>query len=171
MIFSKKNSSEKSRKANERMVRKVLGKNPERKVFGFPCSPDIPGQLKMLADKLHVPLYGLAEHAFQLAAGQIARMADSADESELLRQHISDVHVGRRTIEKISRFDEEMADDLDRERQRRFQFEQAVRQIVLKYNARGVRPSLIDWAVDYGIRCRSALIKGQPPPTDLPPTE
>ena len=79
------------------------------------------------------------------------------------------VHVGARTIEKISRYDEEMADDLDRERQKLFQFERAVRQIVSKYYRRGVRPSEIDWATDYGLRCLAAVPSGRPVPTDLPP--
>ncbi|HEX7474977.1 MAG TPA: hypothetical protein VF318_03345, partial [Dehalococcoidales bacterium] len=159
----------KDNRSNERLVRKVLRKDTGRKVFGFPCSRDIPARLKAMADRLHVPLYALSEHCLQLGASQLAKTAENAEEAELLRQHISDIHVGRRTIEKISRYDEEMADALDRERSKRFQFEKAVNQIVMKYHRAGVRPSEIDWAIDYGLRCRASLLKGQPLPTDCPP--
>jgi hypothetical protein len=169
MIFGKKKASEKITKANERLVRKVLGKDSGRKVFGFLCSPDIPARMKILADKFHVPLFALSEHAFQLGAGQINKIAEEAEASELLRRHILEVHVGRRTIEKISRYDEETANVLDLERHQRFQFEKAVGQIVMKYYRAGIKTSEIDWAIDYGLRCRIAITTGQPLPKDFSP--
>jgi CMP-2-keto-3-deoxyoctulosonic acid synthetase len=169
MIFGKKKAKAKDNRSNERLVRKVLGKDTGRKAFGFPCSPDIPARLKAMADRLHVPLYALSEHCLQLGASQLAKTAENTEEAEFLRQHISDIHVGRRTIEKISRYDEEMADVLDRERSKRFQFEQEVRQITMKYYRPGTRPSELSWAIDYGLRCRIAVATGQPLPKDFPP--
>jgi hypothetical protein len=124
-----------------------------------------------MADRLNVPLYALMEHSLQLSAGQIAKMAEDAQEWELLRTHILEDHVEMRTIEKISRFDQDAADVLDEERHQRFQVEAAVRQIVLKFARAGVRPAEMAWAIDYGIRCRSAIIRGQPVPKDMPPDE
>jgi hypothetical protein len=171
MIFGRKKAPEKITKANERLVRKVLGKDFGRRVFGFLCAPDIPARMKILADKLHVPLFALSEHCVQLGAGQINKIAEEVEPSELLRRHILEVHVGKRTIEKISRYDEETANVLDLERLQRFEFEKAVSQIVMKYRRAGATPSEIDWAVDYGFRCRAALLSGQPLPTDMPPRE
>jgi len=143
----------------------------ERKVWGFPCSPDIPARMKMLADRLHVPLYALAEHAFQLSAGPIAKMVEDPEESEQLRKHIQEHHVGRRTIEKIDRLDQEMADVLDQERHRWSQTEAIVRHIIMKYIRQGLSPRVIDWLVGYGMRCRIAIARGQPMPKDLPPED
>jgi hypothetical protein len=169
MIFGKKKAKAKDNRSNERLVRKVLGKDTGRKVFGFPCSRDIPARLKAMADRLHVPLYALSEHCLQLGASQLAKTAENTEEAELLRQHISDIHVVKRTIEKISRYDEEMANVLDLEREQRFQFEKAVGQIVIKYYRAGIKTSEIGWAIDYGMRARVAAATGRPLPTDLPP--
>jgi hypothetical protein len=109
-MFGKKETKDKEKKANERLVRKVLGKDSGRKTWGFPCPPDISARMKMLADQLQVPVYALTEHALQLSVGIIARMSENPEENQLVRQHILEVHVGRRTIEKISKHDNDMAD-------------------------------------------------------------
>ena len=98
-------------------------------------------------------------------------MADNPDEREILWHHLLDSHVGMRTIEKISRLDEEMGDVLDREREEWLKIEQAVRHIVIKFVRSGLSPKEIAWAIDYGMRCRIAMASRQPVPTDLPPDE
>jgi len=144
-------------------------KGSERKIWGFPCSPDIPARMKMLAGRLQVPLYALAEHAFQLSAGLILKMAEETEEREQLTQHILEYHVGMRTIEKIGRLDEEMANILDKERHHRLQIEASVRQIIVTFIRSGLSPQEIAWLIDYGMRCRIAIARGQPVPKDLPP--
>ena len=143
----------------------------ERRIWGFPCSPDIPARMKILANRLGVPLYALSEHAFQLSAGQIAQMAENDQERELLKEHIADDHVGRRSIEKISRFDQDMGDILDKERRERLQFERAVRKIVQMYSRSGLTPGEMAWAISYGLRCNIAVRQGRKVPMDLPPAE
>jgi hypothetical protein len=138
----------------------LQAKGSDRKIWGFPCSPDIPSRMKMLADRLQVPLYALAEHAFQLSAGVIMKMAEETEEREQLRRHILEYHVGRRTIEKIGRLDEEMADILDKERHHWLEMEAAVRQVMVRYIRTGLRPREIAWAIDYGLRCRVAVARG-----------
>ena len=101
MFGFKKHKQEEPIKANARLVKKILGKGPERRVFGFICSPSLQAQLKMLAGQLQVPIFALAEHALQLSAGQIAVMAENPEECALLRKHIIEIHVEARTIEKI----------------------------------------------------------------------
>ncbi len=162
----------KKREINDRETNiRSRAKGFDRKVWGFPCSPDIPARMKMLVDRLHVPQYALAEHALQLSAGLIVKMAEEAEEKEQLRQHILEYHVGRRTIEKISRLDEEMADILDKERHHRLQIEASVRQIIVTFIRSGLKPREIAWLIDYGMRCRIAVARGQPVPKDLPPEE
>ena len=168
MFGNKKDKQEERNKANARLVKKIIGKDSGRRTFGFPCSPDIKARFKMLAGQLHVPIYALGEHALQLSAELIAKISEAPKECELLRQHIIDVHVGRRTIEKISRYDEETADLLDEERHRRFQIEKAVRQIVVGFVRSGLKPQEIRWLIDYGMRCRIAVARGRPVPRDLP---
>jgi hypothetical protein len=118
-----------------------------------------------------VPLYALCEHAFQLSAELIAKMAENAEERDQLRQHILENHVGRRTIEKITRLDEDMGDILDKEWRQRFRVEQAVREIVAKFIRSGINLRDILWLIDYGMRCRIAVARGQRVPTDLPPED
>lgn len=93
----------------------MLGKEARRRVFGFQCSPPIQATIKSLVDQIHVPLFALAEHGLQLGAIQIEAAMSNPEELELLHHHLTEVHVEMKTIEKISRFDEEAANTLDKE--------------------------------------------------------
>jgi hypothetical protein len=157
-----------SNAANARLVKKILGKDPGRRVFGFECSPDIQAQIRVLAGKLQVPIYALVEHALQLSAGLIAKMEENSEESALLRKHIIEIHVEARTIEKISAYDQDMAQRLNEERIRRLEMEKAARQIVMNFIRAGLKPKDISWCIDYGMRCRVAVTQGKPIPKDWP---
>lgn len=168
MFKKKKDKQKASNKANERMVKKILRKDSGRRVFGFPCSPDIPAQLRMLAGELQVPIYALAEHALQLSVGLIAKMKENPEENEQLKRHIIEIHVDARTVEKISAYDQDMADRLNEERLRRFSIDRTVRQIVVNFVRRGLKPEEIPELIDYGMRCRVAIGLGKPIPKDWP---
>jgi hypothetical protein len=154
--------------ANARLVKKVLRKDSGRRVFGFPCSPDIPARLKLLAGQLNIPNYALCEHALQLSTELIAKMAENSEESALLKKHITEIHVNARTLEKISAYDQDMAERLDEERLRRLEIDRAAHQIVINFIRRGLKPREIPWIIDYGMRCRIAVAQGKPIPTDWP---
>ena len=168
-MFRRKNKQQGNNQANEKLAKKVLGKDSGRRVFGFPCSPGIIAQLKMLAGQLQVPIFALAEHMLQLSAQLVANMTENPQECELLRQHFIDVHVGARTVEKISTFDQESGKVLEKERLRRLAIAKAAQQLVLKYLNKGYEPEIIDWLIDYGARCKSAVMRGMKIPTDDPP--
>jgi hypothetical protein len=168
MFRRSKDKRKDSKTANARLVKKILKKEPGRRVFGFGCSPDIQARLKMLAGQLHVPIYALGEHALQLSAGLIARMAENSEESALLRRHIIEIHVETRTVEKISVYDQDMAQRLDAERIRRLEIDRAAHQIVVKFLRAGLKPEEIPWCIDYGMRCRLAVAQGKPIPKDWP---
>jgi hypothetical protein len=161
MLGFNKNRGKKKNTANARLVKKVLGKDSGRRVFGFACSPDIAARLKMLAAKLNVPIFALVEHALQLSAEVIAKAVESPEESTLLRNHLTGVHVEARTIEKISVYDQNMAERLDEERLRRLDIDRTVRQIVVGYIRRGVDPKEISYLLDYGLRCKMAMSRGR----------
>jgi hypothetical protein len=167
-MFGRKNKLKERDAAKAKLAKKILGKDSGRRVFGFPCSPDIPAQLKLLADQLNVPLYALCEHALQLSANQVAKAVANPEEITLLRKHLTEIHIEARTIEKISSYDRDMGEQLERERLRRLGIEQAVRQIVVDFIRGGLRPQEISWCIDYGMRCRIAVAQGKPVPTDLP---
>ena len=118
-----------------------------RKVFGFPCSPDISARIKMLAGQLQVPVYARTEHALQLSAELIAGMAGNLEQYQLLRQHLLEHHVAQRTIEKSDRYDREMADILQKEWQQRSLIDSAVRRVIVKY-ARRIKPEDIEYFLD-----------------------
>jgi hypothetical protein len=151
-MFSKKKDLEKEKRANEKLVRKVLGKDTKRRIFGFQCSPDIQASLKSLSDQIYVPLFALAEHALQLGAMQLEEVNNNPEEREELRRHLTEVHVEMRTIEKIARYDAEAADDLKMERIRRFSIDNATRQLVVKYMRLGKQILIVR-----GLLCNNLL--------------
>jgi hypothetical protein len=168
-MFGKKKAQEKEKRANEKLVRKVLGKDSGRKVFGFPCSPDIKASLKSLSDQIHVPLFALAEHALQLGAMQLADANNNPEEREVLRRHLTEVHVEMRTIEKVARYDAEAADVLKLERIRRFDIDKATRQLVVKFARWGHKPEELEELILFGHRCRLAIALGWPCPPEISP--
>jgi hypothetical protein len=145
-----------------RLARKLMGKDSGRKVWGFPCSPDIPARMKVLAGRLNVPIYALTEHALQLTAPLMSKMADNAEECESLRTHILEDHVERRTIEKISQFDENVAHTLEVERAQRFETEKVIRHIVVHFLRKGMKPEDIVSCIDYGLRYMAEAIHSKP---------
>jgi hypothetical protein len=155
--------------ANLRLAKKIPGKDSGRRVFGFPCSPDVPANLKVLADQLNVPIFALAEHELELANELIAKIAERPEDREELRKHLVESHIDVRAIEKIGPYNREMADQMVQELRRRFEIDRAARQIVVRFIRVGVKPSEIVWAIDYGIRCRIAVAHGGPIPKDFPP--
>jgi hypothetical protein len=119
-----------------------------------------------LAGQLQVPNYALCEHALQLSAGLIAKMTENPEESTLLRKHIVESHVGARTLEKISVYDQDMAERLDEERRRRFEIDKAVHRVVIDFVRRGLKPKEIPSLINYGMKCRMAVTLGKPVPKD-----
>ncbi len=152
--------------ANARLVKKVMGKDCGRRVFGFACSPDIPAKLKLLASKLNVPLYALAEHMLQLAVGVTTEAVENPKEADLLRSHLTEVHVEARAIEKIDAYDQDMADTLNAERQRRLLVDKVAHQLVIHFIRSGRKPEEFYYLAEYGARCKLAIASGQPVPKD-----
>ncbi len=163
-MFGKKKAQEKKKRANEKLARKLLGKDTERKVFGFKCSPDIQASFKLLADKIHVQLFALAEHALQLGTMQIEASMDNPEELELLRRHLVETHVELRTIEKVVRYDKETAEDMKMARIRRFEEERVVRQLVADFIKKGMKPKWMAGYIYYGYLCFVAYTNGSPMP-------
>jgi hypothetical protein len=162
--FKNKRKQKETNAGKVRLGRKILGKDSGRRIFGFACSPKIQAQLKMLADKYQVPLFALVEHGLQISSELFSRVADEPEEYELLRRHIIDDHVGKRTIEKVSHYDEETGDLLYKEKSGAFQIEKVVHQIVRDFVKRGMPLSAIAWYLDYGYRCFIAVMSGLPVP-------
>jgi hypothetical protein len=163
-MFGKKKVQEKETRANEKLARKLLGRHTGRKVFGFPCSPDIPASLKLLADKINIQLFALAEHALELGTMQIKATMDDPEELELLRRHLAETHVELRTIEKVARYDEETAEDMKIARIRRFEEDRVVRQLVADFVRKGMKPKYMTGYLEYGYRCFVSYTNDQPMP-------
>ncbi len=123
---------------------------PPRKLFAFRCSPPIKATLVKIADALHVNMYALSEHCLQLGAIQLQEAWRDPHEREELRQHLIDDHIGRRTIEKISAYDEEAGEILARQRRRRFEIDRAARFLVAK-SARSFGSDRIEEIIDLGV--------------------
>jgi hypothetical protein len=167
-MFEKKKDQEKEKRANEKLVRRVLGKEQGRRVFGFECSPNIQATLKSLSDQIHVPLFALAEHALQLGSIQLEEANNNPDEREELRRHLTEVHVEMRTIEKVDRYDTEAAEVLKMERVRRFHIDKVTRQLVLKYMRLGLKPEELEEMILFGHQCVLAIAQGWPRPPKNP---
>lgn len=167
-MFKRSKDKQKDRDtANANLVKKILGKDSGRKVFGFRCSPGIKTSLKSLSDQIHVPLFALAEHALQLGAMQLADANNNPEEREILRRHLTEVHVEMRTIEKVARYDAEAADVLKLERIRRLDIDKATRQLVEKFARWGHKPEELEELILFGHRCRLAIALGWPCPPEI----
>jgi len=160
-----KKEETKAKKEKEQLLRKVMGKNSGRRVFGFKCNPSLPADLKLLSDKMNIPVFALAEHALELGLMDIKAATGDPEEYKELCQHIKEVHVAERTIEKIARYDEDVAADLRADMLYRFKIDKAVRQIVVGFVNRGMDPKYIPWYLDYGYRCSMAAMRNRPRPT------
>ncbi len=160
-MFGNKKRQAKRKKANERLVRKVLGKQDGRKVFGFRCVPWLKTRMKNLAAQLHVDEYALSEHAFELGLIQVDHAMADPENREELRSHLTGVHVENRVIENISRYDQEASDELADEHDRRLSIDRGVRRIVVKFSGR-VNPDDLDEVIDFGLRAMQDLAAGHP---------
>jgi hypothetical protein len=152
-------------RAREKIAKRILGKDSGRKVFGFACSPDIHAQIKMLAGELQVPMFALSEHLFQLSIGVISRAKENAEEREELRRHLVEIHVDQRTIEKFAWYDEELGKELNEKRFVQFEIDRAVRQIVVNFARKGMKPKYMAGYLDYGFACYAAAVNSRPFPT------
>lgn len=167
-FFNNNKTEAKQKQEKERLLRKVLGKESERRVFGFKCDPSLPADLKLKAGKLNVPEFALAEHALELGLRQIKEAASDPEESEELRLHLVEVHVAKRTGEKLARYDEEAADALRRDMMRRLNIDRTVRQVVEGFVKEGMAPRDIRGYILYGYMCLMAVTHHRPIPE---PTE
>ena len=168
MIFGgKKDRKNKDRRARPTVQR--VKRDSGRKVFGFRCSPNIKATLVKDADALHVDIYALSEHCLQLGALQLQQARRDPEEEEELRRHLIEDHIERRTIEKVSRYDEDAGETLARERRRRFEIDKAAHVLVVQF-ARRFDPDRIEEILDLGIRTKYAMINGAAPPPPLPGT-
>ena len=136
MFWKKRESEEYEDEEPER-------KKPDRKLFGFRCSPAIHMTAKALAQKLHVDLYVIAEHAFQLGLTDIAHAMKDPEETELLREHLNEEHVIKHLVESISKYDVEAAGYIRDGQARRYHKEQAVRDLVELWARYGLDPRLM----------------------------
>ena len=127
-------------------------KNDARKVFGFPCSPVIAGRIRMLADRFNVPIFAIAEHALEIACELLDLMLKDPQQSALLRRHVLEGHSAVRTIEKMDAYDQNMADIMQTEWQRRYRIETVAIRLVAKYLGRGVKPEDVEFYIEYGIK-------------------
>ena len=164
-MFGRK-KGEKERKARERLAKKLLGRESGRPTFAFNCSSWIHASVNKIAGDIHAPIFSVAEHALDLGMIQIGEAMKDPEEREALRDHLMDVHVTDRTIEKIARYDKEAAEDLTTERLRRHRIDSAMRLLVVKFS-RWFRPEQLEELIDLGYRTKLAMAAGWPAPPDL----
>lgn len=146
-------------------MKKLLGTETGRRVFGYQIQPIFHIKMKLLADKLHVPLFALVEHIFEISAIVIEDIFTDSEESNSLQEHIEDIHVKQRTIEKIHKFDEEMATSLAQEIQKQSIEDKVLRTIIKDYIRNGIRARQIPGFIRFGMMCRIAISRGWPDPT------
>jgi hypothetical protein len=162
----KEQEQEEERKQRERLARQLLKKNHGRMVFGFRCIPEIKANVKKVANELHVFGFALGEHCMELGLWDVNQACKDPDQREELRLHLMETHTQQRTIEILSRYDEEAAGYLTEERNRRFLIEQGTRRLVVKFS-RWFKPRELEELIDIGYRTKVAMANGWPPPPNL----
>jgi hypothetical protein len=161
-------------RAQEKIAKRLMGKSTGRHIFGFPCSPDIHAKVKMRAGELQVDMYALSEHCMQLGIDTVDDAIEDSEERDLLRRHLIEQHIDQRTIEKLSWYDEELAEQMQKERLAQFEVDRVVRRLVVDFARRGMNPKYMPYYLDYGYRCFFAVIRGSPipkPPERMPGRE
>ena len=151
-------------RAQERIAKKILGKDTGRRVFGFACSADIQVKIKMLSGELQIPIFALGEHCLQLGTSSITKAVQNAEERDSLRKHLIERHVDLRTIEKFNWYDEELAQEMREELLSRFEIDRVVHQLVVDFVRKGMNAKYMAYYLDYGYSCFVAYINGRPMP-------
>jgi len=64
-----------------------------RRVFGFPCTPEIKIVVLAMARRIGVPNYVLCEHLLQLAAAQISIDLEDPESERELKEHLISSHL------------------------------------------------------------------------------
>jgi len=118
-------------------------KEPDRRLFGFRCSPAIKMTAKVLAKKLHVDLCVIAEHALQLGLMDVAAAMQDPGETEMLREHLNEEHIIKHLVESVSKYDAEAAGYIRDGQVRRYHKELAVRDLVELWGRYGLDPRLM----------------------------
>lgn len=116
---------------------------PGRKLLAFRCSPAIQITAKVLAQKLHVDLYIVAEHALQLGLIDIASVMKDPEETELLREHLNEEHVITHLVESVSKYDAEAGGYIRDGQARKYHKEKAVRDLIELWARYGLDPRLM----------------------------
>jgi hypothetical protein len=136
MFWKKKQSEDYEDEEPER-------KKPIRRLFGFRCSPAIHMTAKVLAQKLHVDLYIIAEHALQFGLIDIASALKDPEETESLREHLNEEHVITHLVESVSKYNAEAAGYIRDGQVRRYHKEKALRDLVELWTKYGLDPRLM----------------------------
>jgi len=150
-------------RAQEKIAKRILGKDTGRHVFGFPCSKELHAEIKVKAGELQIPIFALAEHCLELGIDTISDI-DDPEERDLLHKHLIEHHVNQRTLEKINWFDEELVKDMNVERLRQFEIERIARKLVKDFIKKGMNPKHIPYYLNFGYNCFYAYVRGWPMP-------
>ncbi len=119
-------------------------KEPDRRLFGFRCSPALHMTAKVMAKELHVDLCIIAEHALQLGLMDVATAMKDPEELEMLREHLNKEHVINHLVESVSKYDAEAARYIRDGQARRYHKELAVRALVELWARYGLDPRLME---------------------------
>jgi len=147
----------KKRQSEEYEDEEPQRKKPDRRLFAFRCSPAIKMTAKVLAKKLHVDLYVMAEHAFQLGLMDIVAAMQDPGETEMLREHLNEEHAINHLVESVSKYDMEAAEYIRDGQARRYHKEQAVRDLVELWARYGLDPRLMKEIILHELERISAI--------------
>jgi hypothetical protein len=161
--------SSKRQDVNKKYVREVLGTERGATTFGFVCDLEIQAHLRQAANKMQVPLYGLSEEIFETSLEVINTLTNDPEQFQLLKDHIVEYHIAKRTIDKIGKFNAEMAEILKEEYQAKLTMEKTVKRIVERYIEYGqFKPSQVQRLLEFGFACMEAERRGRIKPNFYP---
>lgn len=159
----------KRKDVNKKYVRRVLGTDRGATTFGFVCDLEIQGHLRQAASKMQVPYYGLAEDLLETALEVVNDLIKDPERLQMFKDHIVDHHIAKRTIDKVGKFNAEMAEILKDEYQHKLFLEKAVKRIVERYiEYRQFKPSEVERLLHFGFACMEAERRGQAKPNFYP---
>ena len=120
-----------------------LKRVPERRVFGFKCSPRVAEVVRSLARRLRVPISTVGEHCLEVGAAHVeAALVDKAV-TEALETHLVERHFLSKTLEGVSEYDEKAISEAHRNEVSRLELEGVGRHLAGMMAREGLSPRLL----------------------------
>ena len=116
---------------------------PRRRIFGFPCSPQISELVRALSSELTLPIYPVAEHCLGLGCEQVLSDFRNEDTRRSCHDHIVEEHFLRPLFHASSQYDLDAAIKIRKRQLAHWELDRFVHELVDMVEHEGVPLRLV----------------------------